>query len=154
MKVFKEALLDEQSRFCWVFVPYIFSAHHCKCLWLNSSKVMLPDRSALLISAKTSSSLTSTFGSGNSQLIFFVLVLAIFMNLMQRYTIFWYYSFRGLCFFGFSFSSAAGCSIVCSSVCWGASSTAAAGGISASTRRKMSSLSVGRASSCHLKPDK
>lgn len=80
MKVVEKTLLDKQPLFCGMLVSYIFSAHHCKCFWLNSSKVMLSDRSALLISAKRSSSVTSTFGLGNNQLIRFVLVVAIIIS--------------------------------------------------------------------------
>ena len=51
MKIVKKALLDKQPWFYRRFIAYIFSAHHCECLSLNSSKVILPDLSALLISA-------------------------------------------------------------------------------------------------------
>ena len=99
MKVVEKTLLDKQSRFRRRFVSYIFSAHHCKCLWLNSSKVMLPDLSALLISATISSSVTSTFGSGKSQLIFFVWVVAIVLKFPQNYKLFWIWNIIPTSFF-------------------------------------------------------
>lgn len=160
MKVVKKTLLDKQPLFCGMLVSYIFSAHHCKCFWLNSSKVMLSDRSALLISAKRSSSVTSTFGLGNNQLIRFVLVVAIIIptdffrkstnfseieKSFSNYSIFFF-----LCLFCCSSwtSVSSGASIgVPACVTFGSSC-----GTSVSTRRKISSLSMGRMSACHLKP--
>ena len=98
MKIVKKALLDKQLWFHRRLFAYIFSAHHCKCLSLNSSKVILPDLSALLISAWISSSVTSTLGSGKSQLICFVLVVAMVLIFLQKYKLFWIWVFIPLSF--------------------------------------------------------